>query len=75
MNKLTSSIIKNGSYKYFVIACNDEKNPNKLLLQRIPDGEIIIAYGVKYDSSTNIYWNNGSYFGRNIVSAAKSFTA
>jgi hypothetical protein len=74
LNKLTSSIIKNGSYRYFVISCNDEENPSKLLLQRIPDGEILIAYDVNYDNSTNIYWNKGSYFGRNIVSAAKAFT-
>lgn len=70
-----STIIKNGSSKYFVIACDDERaeKPKKLLLHRLYDGELVIANDVIWLNDPEVYWSRGNYLGRNLISAVSVF--
>lgn len=75
LNKKVSLTIKNGNFNYFVIVCDDEKadKPKNLLLQRLFDGEFIIANDVIWLNELEVYWSKGNYFGRNLTSAAATF--
>lgn len=59
----------NGSTSFYIIDRTDEA----LLLQRVDDGEIVIARGYKFETETTVWWNRGSYFGHNLLGAVKAF--
>jgi hypothetical protein len=72
-NKTTGVTLTNGSSNYFIISADNEKDPQKLLLQRIPDNEIIIARYPTFIDDKNFYWGSGTYFGRDLKAAVKEF--
>lgn len=46
----------NGSTSFYIIDRTDEA----LLLQRVDDGEIVIAHGYKFGTGSTVWWNRGS---------------
>lgn len=63
--------VVNGGTRFYIIDRTDEA----LLLQRVDDGEIVIARGYKFETHgyAVVWWQHGSYFGHNLLGAVKAF--
>jgi hypothetical protein len=61
---------KNGLAEYYIIDVDWQNN--KMLLQRRSDGEIVVAHNYEFYKEY-VTWQQGNYFGKDLVSASKEF--